>query len=215
MNLRSEVEGDRIVVTVRDEGIGAFESIRERLQLDDHLHALQELSKGKVTTQPERHSGEGIFFASKMVARFDLVANGLAWLIDNELPDQAVCEVEARSGTEVRAEISLRSETRPEEVFAGYTPDFEFDTTRCAVRLFEYGRRFVSRSEAKRVASGLEKFREVILDFRSVEGVGQGFVDELFRVWATAHRDVRLVPQNMNAAVEFMVRRGLGRGDLD
>ena len=65
------------------------------------------------------------------------------------------------------------------------------------------------------MASGLEKFREVILDFRSVEGVGQGFVDELFRVWATAHRDVRLVPQNMNAAVEFMVRRGLGRGDLD
>jgi len=215
VTVAAELVGDRLELTVRDAGIGALESLRGRLGLEDHLHALQELSKGKVTTWPERPTGEGIFFSSKLVARFELIANGLAWVIDNELPDQAICEVEDAPGTEVLCALSLRSETRPEQVFAQYTHDLEFDTTRCVVRLFEHGRRFVSRSEAKRLAAGLEKFRVVILDFRGVDGVGQGFVDELFRVWARAHRDVRLLPRNMNTAVEFMVRRGLPRMDRD
>ena len=77
------------------------------------------------------------------------------------------------------------------------------------IRLFEHGVRFVSRSEAKRLVAGLERFREVILDFHGVEGVGQGFVDEVFRVWASAHPGTRLVPRDMNAAVEFMLRRGV------
>jgi hypothetical protein len=62
---------------------------------------------------------------------------------------------------------------------------------------------------AKRLLANLERFREVILDFRGVEGVGQGFVDEVFRVWARDHPEVKLIPVEMNEAVEFMVRRGL------
>jgi hypothetical protein len=30
--------------------------------------------------------------------------------------------------------------------------------------------------------AGLERFRDVIVDFRGVQEVGQGFVDEVFRV---------------------------------
>ena len=48
-----------------------------------------------------------------------------------------------------------------------------------------------------------------MLDFQGVRGVGQGFVDEVFRVWPRSHPGIRLVPQNMNQAVSFMVRRGL------
>ena len=70
----------------------------------------------------------------------------------------------------------------------------------------------VSRSEAKRLVADLDRFREVILDFTGVTGVGQGFVDQIFRVWARAHPEVKLVPREMNAAVEFMVRRGTPRG---
>lgn len=209
VTVRTAVDDHRVHVAVRDAGIGALESVRSRLGLEDHVHALQELSKGKVTTQPERHTGEGLFFVSKMVSRFELIANGLAWHVDNERDDQAILEAEPVPGTDVRIELPAQSSIPPGEVFARYTRDFEFDTTRCVVRLFEHGRRFVSRSEAKRLTSGLERFREVIVDFRGVEGVGQGFVDELFRVWARAHRGTRLVPRHMNEPVEFMVRRGL------
>ncbi|MDQ0577489.1 STAS-like domain-containing protein [Agromyces albus] len=81
------------------------------------------------------------------------------------------------------------------------------------IKLFELGTEFVSRSEAKRLAVGLEKFTEVELDFQGVDLVGQGFVDELFRVWAADHPDTRLIPVRTDSAVEFMIRRGLGRGE--
>ena len=85
--------------------------------------------------------------------------------------------------------------------------DFEFDTTKTVVKLFEYGVRFVSRPEAKRLLQGLERFRHVIIDFAGVEAVGQGFADEVFRVWALAHPQVDLRPENMAPPVAFMVGR--------
>jgi uncharacterized protein (DUF1330 family) len=75
------------------------------------------------------------------------------------------------------------------------------------VKLFSYGVRFVSRSEAKRLCDGLERFRHVVLDFAGVEAVGQGFADEIFRVWASQHPEVELSPENMAPPVAFMVSR--------
>lgn len=71
------------------------------------------------------------------------------------------------------------------------------------------GRDFVSRSEARRLLSGLDQFREVVLDFRGVPGIGQGFADEVFRVWASAHPGVVLTPVEMNDDVRFFVDRAL------
>ena len=52
-------------------------------------------------------------------------------------------------------------------------------------------------------------FREVEVDFAGVLEVGQGFVDELVRAWPGQHPDTRIVPTNVNQAVEAMVRRGI------
>ena len=200
---------DRQVVwfEVEDAGVGAFEKVRAALGLADALGGLQEISKGKRTTQPARHSGEGIFFTSKMADQFELSANGLTWLVDNLRQDNAVGTAPARPGTRVRFEVALDRGEPPEAVFSRYTHDFEFDTTRTVVKLFAYGVRFVSRSEAKRLLHGLERFRHVILDFAGVEAVGQGFADEVFRVWANAHASVELRAENMSPPVAFMVKR--------
>jgi len=45
--------------------------------------AIEALSKGKVSTQPDRHSGEGIFFYVEDGSAFSLEANGFLWLVDN------------------------------------------------------------------------------------------------------------------------------------
>lgn len=82
-----------------------------------------------------------------------------------------------------------------------------FARSRVVVKLFEHGAEFVSRSEARRLLSGLDAFREVVLDFTSVVSVGQGFVDEVFRVWAAAHPDTRLSTENVAPAVAFMLAR--------
>lgn len=56
---------------------------------------------------------------------------------------------------------------------------------------------------------GLERFREVFLDFERVEGIGQGFADDVVRVWAGSHPEVTVTTVNMNSTVEFMVKRAL------
>ena len=111
----------------------------------------------------------------------------------------------------MRLELDRFTDRRLGDVFGRYTSDdsLEFDTTRTVVRLFETGETFVSRSEAKRLGTRLERFDHVIVDFEGVNEVGQGFVDELFRVWQREHPDVTLTPVNMRPAVEQMVRRGL------
>ena len=81
--------------------------------------------------------------------------------------------------------------------------------TRTVVRLIAIGTEFVSRSQAKRLVNGLEKFREVVLDFKGVDLVGQGFADEVFRVWARQYPEVKLIPTDMNDAVAFMVERAM------
>lgn len=201
-------DGD-IVVSIEDTGIGAFERVRAALQLESHLDALGQLSKGKLTTDPEAHTGEGIFFTSKAVDRFVLVANGVEWTIDNTIGDVAVGELDRGNGTVIGLTHDPTSGRTLESVFGEYTSGYDFDTSRVIVKLFEHGDSFVSRSEARRVAVGLERFRVVIVDFDGIRRVGQGFVDELFRVWASSHPGVRIEPVNMNPAVEFMVRRGL------
>lgn len=64
----------------------------------------------------------------------------------------------------------------------------------------------VARSQARRICNRLDEFKEVILDFNRVEVMGQGFADELFRVYALAHPQVMLRPVNMTSEVERMIR---------
>src|SRR5688572_19822491 len=68
---------------------------------------------------------------------------------------------------------------------------------------------YISRSQAKRILVGLEKFHLVVLDFRNVRTVGQAFVDEVFRVFGQDHPEVKFEHINANENVEFMILRGV------
>jgi anti-sigma regulatory factor (Ser/Thr protein kinase) len=198
----------RLAFEIIDDGVGVFQKLRREKGLRTEEEALQELSKGKLTTAPDRHSGEGIFFVSKAVDRFELESGKLLWLVDNVRKDTAVGEAK-RKGTRVRFELSTRAQRRLAALFDAYTSEYAFTRTRIYVRLFELGTRFVSRSEAKRLLRRLEGFEEAVLDFKGVELVGQGFVDEVFRVFTRGHPRLALTPVNMRPAVERMVRRAL------
>jgi len=202
-----EPSNGRVAIEIRDEGVGIFQQIKTAYTLNSYMDALAELSKGKVTTQPERHSGQGIFFVSKAVDLFEIDSGGLRWTIDNVRRDTAVGQAPLMRGTRVRFEITRDKSETLQDLFGEYSTELEFDKTRTLVRLFERGGEFVSRSEAKRLLAGLEKFREVILDFDRVDQIGQGFADEVFRVWAHDHPDTRLLPVNMNEPVSFLVKR--------
>ncbi len=198
-----------IAFEVTDDGIGCFENVRNTHQLGDHREAIEQLTKGKVTTMPDAHSGEGLFFTSKAASRFVLESNGLHWNVDNLRHDVAIGPSETNQGTRVEIFVSQVVQLVLEDVFRQYTSaDFAFDRTSVTIRLFERGEVFMSRSEAKRVVMGLERFKRVIFDFEGVRMVGQGFVDQIFRVFAQAHPEVSLSVLNANDNVGFMIQRG-------
>lgn len=197
---------------IRDSGLGAYANLLAGLRLGSEFEAVQELSKGKRTTDPARHTGEGIFFTSKVVDFFQLTSSGVRWTVDNLRHDVALGAVPPTPGTSVFCQVDPQTDRVIAGVFRQFTDDHAFVRTRPVVKLFEIGTAFVSRSEARRLLDGLDTdFEAVEVDFTGITDVGQGFVDELLRVWPTTHPGKTVLPMNMNPAVEFMVRRGLSR----
>ncbi len=210
VRLAARVDGQSITVVVRDDGVGALADVRRHFGFDSDQEALAHISKGGQTTAPDRHSGQGLFFTSKAVDHFELDSGALRWVVDNERGDQTVSPGSGDSGTRVTLRHDTQSTRTPRQVFDQFSDvDAGFTKSRVSVRLSVPPGSFVSRSEAKRLAAGLEEFAHVEVDFADVVEVGQGFVDELFRVWKSQHPEVELEPINMSSEVEFMVRRGL------
>ena len=207
IEVRFENAPDGLAFIIADDGVGVFANLRKMLHLESDLVALQELSKGKLTTLPAGHTGEGIFFTSKAARIFEMSSHGLRWIVDNVVGDTAVGSSPVRRGTVVRVEVAHKPHRTLAKLFAEYTEDFAFTKTRIVVKLFTIGARFISRSEARRVLANLEKFSSVVLDFSGVDEIGQGFADEVFRVWKTSHPAIKLEAASMSAPVAFLVRR--------
>ena len=202
-------ERDDVGFEVLDDGLGAFETARAALGLDQPAEAALQFSTGKATSAPDRHTGQGIFFTSRALDFFDLEANHLRFSVAAQADDWALGSSRVGRGTRVVGLIARDTERDLTTVFERFTSaDLDFSKTRPVVKLAESGTAFVSRTEAKRLVVRLADFEEVELDFKGVETVGQGFVDEVFRVWAGDHPATVLVPVNMDPAVEFMVARG-------
>ena len=99
-------------------------------------------------------------------------------------------------------------------IFEAYTdPEkLNFDKTEILVQLSKLGGdRYISRSQAKRILSGLDRFSRIVMDFRDVQTVGQGFVDEVFRVFQNKHPAIQITYCNANENVLFMIQRGGNR----
>ncbi len=201
--------GTELTIVVRDDGIGVFTRISQTFGLPHPASAAAELTKGKRTSDPAHHTGEGIFFTSKAVDVFEVAGDGIVWIVDNAVDDLALGDSALETGTQVTLRIRTDSDRPLSEVFDAFGHDRRFTRSQPAIRLFEIGAEFVGRSQAKRLLAGMDAFETVTLDFAGVTAVGQGFVDEVFRVWPSQHRHVAIHPVNMGPAAQFMVERGL------
>ncbi len=77
---------------LNDNGVGIFRKIQTALGLLDERHAIFELHKGKLTTDPQRHTGEGIFFTSRMFDSFDILSGGVYFFHEFGKPEDWVVE---------------------------------------------------------------------------------------------------------------------------
>ena len=212
-SVRVILTAKKLSLWIDDDGIGVFERIKSKLDLHDHRMALLELSKGKLTTDPSRHSGQGIFFTSRMFDTFQLLANSLAFNHKKDHDDWLIeVDTAAMKGTFVKMEIATDSPTTTKEVFDRYTDlasdDYAFSKTHVPLSLARYkDEDLISRSQAKRVLSRFDRFQEVLLDFKGVNSIGQAFADEIFRVYKQSHPEVVILAINTTAQVDKMISR--------
>lgn len=196
-------------VVVADEGEGIFLKIQCALNLHDPRESILELAKGKLTTAPDQHTGEGIFFTSRALDLFEIESHHLRFSHTPGAIDSIAAQAHATLGTRVRMRLDNDSPRHMREVFGQFTDPEEhtFDKTVVPLHLAQYeGEHLVSRSQARRVALRFERFKRVELDFAGVPEIGQAFADEVFRVFAAAHPDIRITPINTEPPVAHMIR---------
>ena len=207
-----EVNAFQTELYIRDDGIGIFRKIKEECQLEDERHAVLELAKGKLTTDPARHTGEGIFFTSRMLDDFAVLSGDVFfthkfgededWISQRDKPDK---------GTSVFMYLANKSPRTVKEVFdrfASADEDYGFNKTVVPVRMARHGaEQLVSRSQAKRLLSRVDRFNIVIFDFAAVDSIGQAFADEIFRVFERNYPNIRFLTANTSEAIDQMINR--------
>ena len=208
-----------ITILVVDDGEGIFNRIVRILNYVDPRESLFELSKGKLTTDPRNHSGQGIFFTSRVFDEFSIYSDELIFShVDNATADYLTHHDQKKPGTAVYMKLSLNSFKVLKTIFDEYTgneqENYAFNKTVVPLRLAVYEtERLVSRSQAKRIVNRIDKFKTVLLDFHGVEFIGQAFADEIFRVFARRNQQITLIPLNMAKEVEKMVRAAINSKD--
>ena len=213
IHLEVSVQNKILSFIVEDYGIGAFRNVMRERNLKSEFEAIQDLLKGKTTTMPKSHSGEGIFFTSRVGDKFILDSYGYQFIVDNELPDVFIEKVKnIKKGTRVTFNLNINSSLHINDIFKKYTnngagKDYGFDKTEIRIKLYTMSGIYISRSQARRVLTGLEKFKVIVFDFDKVSVVGQAFADEIFRVFHRKYSTIRLETENMCESVNFMVER--------
>lgn len=198
-------------VLIADDGVGIFRKVQREFSLLDERHAILELSKGKLTTDPKNHSGEGIFFTSRMFDKFDIASGGFHFRHENGRREAWLTERDkSAAGTGVFMELNNHTALTTRKVFDEFSSndDLDFDKTIIPVMLATYGDdALISRSQAKRLLARVDLFRSVVFDFGGVSAIGQAFADQIFRVFANEHPDITLAPINANKDVQDMIGR--------
>ena len=210
----SEAEEVAIIITqdylntqviIADNGVGIFEKIMRYFNLDSLDDAICELFKGKLTTDSENHSGEGIFFSSKIMDNFLIISSQKVFTI-NKYDESMIMNLldMGLGGTTVAMSLSNYTHKQTFEIFDIYANvDGGFTKTIIPLKnIFDSSP--VSRSQARRVCNRLDKFNEVILDFDELEWMGQGFAHQIFVVFAKENPEIKIEPVNMNENISKM-----------
>lgn len=211
-----EKDAVRTSIWIDDDGVGIFKKIMEACHLEDERHAVLELSKGKLTTDPDNHTGEGIFFSSRMFDRYYIFSGDVTFShdydFDGDEEEDWIWEREDRfSGTQILMSLENNSSRVQKVIYDKYTAtedDYGFTKTVVPVRLAKHGpEKLVSRSQGKRLMARVDRFKTVILDFTGIETIGQAFADEIFRVFVNNHPDVKVSAAFANKDIRRAIKR--------
>ncbi|MFN0054947.1 MAG: STAS-like domain-containing protein [Planctomycetales bacterium] len=159
------------------------------------------------------------FFSSRMADLFSIWSGKLFF---NHIQPDRDWLIEARGyfeGTRIDFSVEASTQRSPADVYNRFCADpnddeldLGFHKTHVPLRLAQYGtEQLVSRSQAKRVLARFDRFREVLADYTEVPFIGQAFADEVYRVFAMQHPQVRIISINACRQVQQMINLAMNR----
>lgn len=206
-------------IIIYDNGIGIFKNIRNWFALDSIDDAIAELFKGRITTDSANHSGEGIFFTSKFIDDFAVMSDGKVFTRNRY--EEIITDISGTPGFEkwknlkgtiVIMKQSNSSNKKVEEIIWRFSDENTSEFSKTSIPVKEFFETYpVSRSQAKRLCARLDVFKEIELDFNGVSDMGQGFADEVFRVFQNRHPEIEIKGTNMSPNVERMYQHVINR----
>ena len=117
-------------VAIYDDGEGIFKKIQKAVGLQDERHSVLELAKGKLTTDPENHSGEGIFFSSRMFDNFTISSGCVFFSHTHDQVEDWILEHETgHGGTLVAMKLSNESKRISSDIFDKFAPGDSYGFT--------------------------------------------------------------------------------------
>jgi STAS-like domain of unknown function (DUF4325) len=199
----------QLQLLISDDGCGLFRRIEESFAIAEPALAMLELSKGRLTSDPRHHAGQGLFFTARLADVFDIHANaaafqrrswdGRAWHAGRPAMPH---------GTSVYVAIRLDTPRTLDSVLQAHRGAAGHGLGRTTVPLqLLAGPEGVlaSRAEARRAAARLAQFEHAEIDFAGITDIGHGFADELFRVFGGNHPGLELQATGMSPGVRAMV----------
>jgi len=197
-------------MTLWDRGVGIFSKIGAHFNFIDERHAVVELAKGKLTTEPQTHSGEGIFFTTRMFDAFSILSGGifLSHVSSDDGDDWSLETQQDRSGTLITMTLKNDTSRHIKEIYENFSSDTAsgFSTTVVFAHLAHHGsEKLLSRSEAKRLLKRIDRFKVAFFDFKGVEFIGEAFADEIFRIFPMEHPGVDIREIRANKEVRDMI----------
>ena len=132
---------------ISDDGEGIFKKLQRALGLEDERRAVLELAKGKMTTDPAHHTGEGIFFTSRMFDGFYILSGKVHFTHmreaapHEEAEDWITEQQESSKGTMVWMSLTIRhpGPSRRYLISSPLRVRYSFNKTVVPVGLAQYG----------------------------------------------------------------------------
>ena len=199
-------------ISIYDNGIGIFKKIKEYYHYDSLDTAIIELFKGKLTTDTEHHSGEGIFFTSRVMDVFGVFSDGKLFSHNNysDVVKSVNGDMVPSKGTLIFMRMSNFSKKVLREIFDAYADvDGGFTKTSIPLSHIYHNGYPISRSQAKRLTHRFDDFEEIELNYQGIKDVGQGFAHEIYVVFQKKHPEVKITSTNTNESVGKMLHHVL------
>lgn len=209
------------VLRIDDDGVGLFDRLAQGCGLAGRHEAVLELAKGGLSTGGADRAGQGILVTARLFDVFTIVSGGLTLTVRRR-PDgghgfRAELGDSDRKGTSVQMEIgTAAAHTMAQTMAPAMAPAIgaadragrsAITVPLCLAQAG--GEDLVSRAKARKALARCEGAAELVLDFDGVPEIGPQFADEIFRVWAGAHQQVRLRAIQACADVALMIRHAM------